>query len=240
MFRNNPTTSAAGYGEAKCAAETGTWLVGTSANVCPTTTTTKAEEPTCSSYGDNLCSCTKIESCGMCYFTRTVENKTTTTRKCANKLFSATETGEAWCKRELGIWKSGTQQECIPGSYYEAEVKGTVTGTIDEIAKTTIEAVVSKLIADKLGIDQSKVEVSVDTTTNSDGTTTFKVAVKVGNTEVTTEKFSDISNIPTSELESQLAAQGINAQSGTVNIVNNFSVKLFASLLVISVISLLF
>jgi len=144
------------------------------------------------------------------------------------------------CKRELGTWKVGSQNECIPGNYYEAEVKGTVTGTVNDEVKTAIESVVSKIIAEKLGIDASKVDVSVDTTTNSDGTTTFKVAVKVGNTEVTSDQFSDISKIPTSELESQLAAQGINAQSGTVNISNNnFAGKLFASLLFVAV-SLLF
>jgi hypothetical protein len=250
IFRANPTTNEAGYGELKCKNSSGTWLIGSNANICtptvnPTTTTkpmeTKPAEPTCGTYGDNLCACTKVEACGMCSFTRTVENKTTTYKKCASKQFSATETGESWCKRELGIWRAGVQTECTPGSFYEAEVKGTVTGTVNDTVKNAIEQVVTKIIADKLGIDASKVDVTVDTTTNSDGTTTFKVAVKVGNTEVSTEKFSDISNIPTSELEAQLAAQGINAQSGTVNIVDNsFAGKLFSSLLFIAVISMLF
>jgi CO/xanthine dehydrogenase Mo-binding subunit len=182
-----------------------------------------------------------METCGMCFLTWKSGDQVMTSKKCVNKLYSNTENGEAWCKRELGVWKVGAQQECTAGSFYEAEVKGTVTGTVNDTVKTAIEGVVTKIVADQLGIDVSKVDVTVDTTTNSDGSTTFKVAVKVGTAEVTTEKFSDISKIPTAELEAQLAAQGINAQSGTVNISNNnFSGKLFVSLLVVAVLSLLF
>jgi hypothetical protein len=257
MNRFDSTSNVAGFGEMKCKNASGTWSLGANANICYTTTTaatttkppetttkpaeTKPVEPTCSSYSDNLCSCTKMETCGMCYLSwMTADKQNMTARKCVNKLYSSTENGEAWCKRENGVWKVGAQAECTPGSYYEAEVKGTITGTVNDTVKIAIEAVVTKIISEKLGIDESKIDVTVDTTTNSDGTTTFKVAVKVGTTEVTTDKFSDISKIPTSELEAQLAAQGI--VPGTVNIQNNnnFAGKLFASLLIVAVLSLLF
>jgi hypothetical protein len=252
--RVNPISAESGYGETKCKSATGTWSIGVAANICAATTTsttkpptttnpveTKPVEPTCSSYSDNLCSCTKMDTCGMCFLSwRTTDGKNMTAKKCVNKLYSNTENGEAWCKRELGVWKVGVQAECTPGSFYEAEVKGTVTGTVTDATKTTIEQVVTKIVSDQLGIDATKVDVTVDTTTNADGTTTFKVAVKVGTTEVTTDKFSDISKISTTTLESQLAANGITAQSGTVNIQNNFAGKLFISFLVVAVLSLLF
>jgi len=212
----------------------------------PSEPTTKPVEPTkpnpqdCWAFSD-LCSCTLSEYCGLCLFTWKENNKTYSDKKCMSKgLNSNGLSGEAYCKQELGTWKVGIQQECKPGEYHEAEVKGTVTGTVDTTIKTAIETVIQKIISEKLGIDATKVTVNADITTNADGTSSFKVTVKIGNTEVSSDQFSDISKISTSDLESQLAANGVTTLSGTVNIQNNsnFAGKLIVSLLIVAVMML--
>jgi hypothetical protein len=236
-------------GEAFCKRENGVWY---SEYVCDVAATTKTTEPEptkpvvreCWMYTD-VCSCIKnADICGSCTFTWKNEStgQTYTKHKCVSHKFSETETGEAFCKRESGAWTVGPEDKCAPPVYREAEVKGVVEGTVDTATKTVIENVIKEIIADKLGVDPTKVEVSVTTTSNSDGTSSFKVTIKVGSTEVTSDKFTEIEKISTSDLEAQLASQGVTTRSGSVNIQNQtgFVGKLIAPLLSVVVAYILF
>jgi len=247
LYKVDPTNATnMGYGELKCKNAGGvSWTSGEKA-MCPAHTTTKPVEPSstkpwepnpqdCYSFSSDLCACVKSEFCGACLLTYRKEstNETFSYKKCLNKQYSTEKTAEQFCLESKGIYRVGVNQpECNAGEHHEAEVKGTITGTIDEAVKTAIEQVVQKIIADKLGVDVTKVVVTVDVTTNADSTSSFKVTVKVGNTEVSSDKFEDISKISTSDLEAQLAAQGVTL-SGSVNISNNsnFAGKLLASLI---------
>jgi len=98
----------------------------------------------------------------------------------------------------------------------------------------TIAQVVQDVIAKKLGIDPSAVEVVVTTTTNANGTTSFSLTVKVGAGTISGVAFSDIDNISGSELEQALSSSGVNPLSGSVNIQSSNTGN-FAGKIVISV-----
>jgi len=176
----------------------------------PTKTTTAVLEPRPCSY-TSLCDCVKDVLCGYC--------KWATAQKC-NKREGATTTGlsgEAWCKNEKGNWTTSTETCVEHQQDYKAEIKGVVEGVVDTNLTDTIAKVIQGIIASKLKIDPSTVEVTVSIKTEAD-VTSFSVTVKVGSGTISLDQFSDINNISAAELEAQLSGAGVTLKEGTVSV----------------------
>jgi hypothetical protein len=126
--------------------------------------------------------------------------------------------------------------------YNEAVVTGTLNIAPNETTTFIIEAVIQNLVATKLGIEPSKVIVVVTVTPKSDGTSDFRVVVKVKTSDVTSDKFeTGVGNIFSSTVQNSMTSQGVDVKyvSGIVASPNNFAGKMFVSVLIAIVVMLL-
>jgi len=154
-------------------------------------------------------------------------------------------TGEAYCKTYTGNWKVGHQSECgsVPAPNPSVKeglsvtVTGSIKGQINETQSVLIQAIVQSFIAKNLKIDPSHVSVSISTTPGKEGFTDFTVKVSIDSASgLTQDSFnSGVNSIVSSGVEDSIESQGIEVQSGSVNINSgaqnpNFVEKMIVSL----------
>jgi len=208
----------------------GTWTIAP-VSTCATTTSGGPPPTTTGSVYrpcayTSKCDCVKDSLCGYCLMP--------TSQRC-NTRDGATSTGlsgQVWCTNEQGNWTTSGDGCSNSSTSYTATVNGVVNGVLDVNLTDTVAQVVQGVVAKKLGIDPSAVEVVVSTTTNADGTTSFTLTIKVGAGTISGVAFSNIDNISGSDLEQALSSSGVNTKSGSVNIQSNNSN--FAGKIVIS------
>jgi len=222
-------------GEAYCHRVMGIWTIGPVSTCTPPPTTTTTSGSGTTSGSDyracaytSLCDCVNDTTCGYC--------KWATAQKCSTLVGTSTVPGGPdWCHSEGGNWTTSGDSCTNPSTTsYTATVTGVINGVLDVNLTDTVAQVVQNIIAKKLGIDPSAVEVTVATTTNPDGTTSFTLTVKVGSGTISGLAFNNIDNVTGTELEQALSSNGVNTKSGSVNIQSNNSN--FAGKIVISVI----
>jgi len=193
---------------------------------------TKTPEPPatnpCLTVTQTLCDCVKISTCGWCEGTYTSNGLSKAYAFCRTREATTnSDNGEAVCKSYNSVWSVGNVDKCAvpndPAKYYEATATGKVKGEVNATVSAVIESIIQKVVADKLGIDTNKVNVVVSLTKNNDGTTSFDVNVKVtkDGTVSETQFNTGVDGILGSSVEDQITKQGVDVQSGSVNINNN-------------------
>jgi hypothetical protein len=170
--------------------------------------------------------------------TNTAENRFWSYCK-SRTVVDADPPGESFCHAYNGSWYVGVQDKCRTQPttvtfYYEAEVTGTLHTAPNETTTTVIEAVIQVLVATKLGIEPNKVIVVVTVTPNSDGSSNFKVDVKVKTSDITSDRFNTgVDSIFSSTVQNSMTSQGVDVKyvSGIVAS-KNYAGKLFVSVVV--------
>jgi len=180
-----------------------------------------------------ICDCTKDANCGWCSGHTLIEGVEKPWAYCKNK--QKVVVGESnYCVSSKGVWAYGAQEKCAEKpveGHYEAEVKGELNTKPNETTTEVIEEIIQKVVAEKLGISQEKVDVIVKVVSNTDGTTSFTVTVKVANVDVTESTFkSGIDSILSSSVQSSMQQQGVDVKSVNSIEVNNFAGKFVVSL----------
>jgi hypothetical protein len=228
----------------KCSSQSDCSNTGTFKTVCESTNApTPTPTPTPSECGalTSCSACTAKASCGWC--------EAKEFRKCmplgSN---TATTSSASLCSSKSGIWYERACTAVVtpaptPGPtpkpneptpsptpkptepvYNKVTITATVdkTTTVDVTTADKVAVVIQKTVADALKIDQSKVTVVVSTSLKDDGSTAFSIEIKVSSDSISSDKFAaGVSTISSDSIESSISSQGVNVQSGSVNISNN-------------------